>query len=172
MGQITNKTNIKAKLAITDTSQDTIIDGLVSGAIAFIENYISKSLDGDTTVERVEYFDEMPIYTSVKPTSIVSLKEWDGSAYQLVDSTQYRLLSDGSIDYAFDSGLDVIEVTYKGAEQPEELRELIERIVIRQYRKIEHEGEKSTSFSTSTTTWSNTLDAFDKAVLANYRVWI
>jgi len=169
---ITDKVKIKAKLSISDTDFDAVIDSLISGAIAFVERYISMPLDGDATVERVDLFDEPPIYPRVRPSEIVSLREWDGEKYVTVDSSRYRLLSDGSIDYDFSPGLDRVELRYKGAEQPEDLRELIERIVIRQFRKMEHEGESSTAYDTSTTAWADVLDDFDRRVLDNYRVWI
>ncbi|MCK4609419.1 MAG: hypothetical protein KAT71_08050 [Gammaproteobacteria bacterium] len=170
MAEITTAQKIKDKLSINTPDGDDVIDGLITGAIAHIRNIVTRGLDESGT--HTEYFDEGPVYLNQTPvTSITTIRYWDGTEYITeTDTTLWRLLSTGKLAYSFLEGLDALEVEYVGGGQEEVLRELIERIVIRQYRKLEHEGEKSTSFEASTTSWHEVLLDSDWDILDNYRV--
>ena len=172
MSDITTKQAIKDKLSIADNAWDDVLDGLIDGAIAQIRNIVTHGLDASGT--QVEYFDEQPIYLNHTPvTAVTKVEYWNGSVWVTEsDTTAYRLLSTGQLKYNFIEGLDALKVTYTGGEQSEVLRELIERMVIRQYRKMEHEGEDSTSFDASTTSWHEVLQDSDWDILDNFRVCI
>ncbi len=170
---ITKVANIKAKLTITGNDFDKEIERMILGMGRYIEQMTDTKFGGGAIIE---YFDAEPIMLSSTPVKDDSfglqLFNTNTNQYDDVAATEYRRLSDGRVLYTFTPGPEAVKVEYETGDVPHDIRELCERLVMRQYRKWSSEGEKSVSMENSTTTWHALMQPEDMDIINSYRIWI
>ena len=182
--QLTTKEKVKAKLNIDNADEDTIIDDIIYGVTGTITALIGKELNEKSRTYATE---DGTVFLPVTPvTSIETVSDWNGTEY--VDRENLpRFKASGEVDLCAGPGFETVKITYTAGykidfdneddeEQhnlPAEISELAGRLAVRHYRKLEHEGEASTSYETSTTSWQDLVRPEDYDIINNHRsTWI
>lgn len=170
--------NIKAKITGIDDSFNPVLTGMIMGIINFISQELNRDTDGLENKERTEIFTSGPILLTHTPVSAVSkIERYEDGEW--VELTGDKLFSEKTGKVIINYKVDIknkIKVSYTGGidlETYNDIRELIERLVIRQWNKIDNEGKKTTSLKETTISWHNLLTPEDELILSNYRhIWL
>jgi hypothetical protein len=147
--------NIKAKLTNIDDSFNPVLTGMILGITNFISQEMNRENDGLESKARTEIFTSTPILLTHNPVSEISKIE-KFKAGEWVEITGDKLFSEKTGKVVINQRVDIrnkIKVSYIGGIDLgayNDIRELIERLVIRQWNKIDNEGKKTTSLKETT----------------------
>lgn len=191
--QLTTKERVKARLTISGTSFDTLLDRLVSSVSSFIKGEIHREL------KEADYVEMYSIYQSKRnlmlnqyPVSAISKVEYRRGSYSDPDWTEYsrdeyELDGDGKagiLGLAFMAvGINKIRVSYTAGYKidftketditkhnlPEEISDLCERLVVKWFRKRDSWGKTSEGSQGDSVSWKNELEEEDRRVISRYK---
>lgn len=195
---LTTKARVKARLAITSTGWDTVLDRLINSATDFIEVQCGRKFGSAeyTEYQSIEVDGAKYILLEQAPvTAITSLEYRQGlynnPNYTTIPATEYELEGNGRngiirIHGYFFRGTDTVKIVYTAGytidfdnagdltqhDLPADITELCEKMVVRWFKKREDEGKTETIMGTEgggTIRWQDGLSKDDKAIIDSYR---
>ncbi len=194
---LTTKERVKARIEMTATALDTVIDTWVATATDFIEHacggrrfkettYTNELYDGSDLVSnptRKQFLilRNTPVSTVTKieyKTGLNSSPSW--VEYSVND---YDVMPNGVIKISLPDGYQNVRVTYTAGYKidfanqyntanhtlPFDLSNLAEKMVIKLLKKRESEGKSQETLRDSTINWGSFIDSEDQVVINNYR---
>lgn len=183
----TTKEKIKQRLQIdeNDSNVDDLIENLIGQATQRIEQYCNREFESKKRAGiYLTAYSPYILRPDVTPIeSIQSIETTtDYETWQEVDKSKYTIvdtiirLTNGTLPtgnkrvrLAYTAGY-TIDFDGEDHTLPADIQEVCEHVVIREYNKRSTEGQTSTSFGESRTTWGKSLNAEDRETLDKYRV--
>lgn len=156
----------------SETGFDEILTDIAEGAETMIESFLGISLLNKTFTESLNGDDCRVVLNNYPLTEIVKFEVLQNNEF--VEKTDLRFSQRGVVDFQAPCGFQNVKVEYKAGFEtcPSDIENLIKKIVIRQYRKLENEGEKTTNFGASSLTWDNLINEDDEKLLEKYRRYL
>jgi hypothetical protein len=192
---LTSLPRLKARLSITDTGFDSVLERMINASTGLIERHINRRLKEATYTNEVYSVANRGTDTialnQIPVTVLTSAAYRAGTpstpSWTAFTTDQYELMNDGAsgivrIYGGVPYGTNAVRFTYTAgfkinfdaianpAEHtlPEEISDLCERIATRMFKKREAEGKSQEAFEGSSVTWSSLLEDSDKDILAPY----
>lgn len=183
MTQLVQLETVKDALDIEsgDTSFDELLTDISEGVTLFIEGLLGTNIP-EQTYEEVTSGDGHRLVTKNFPVTEMSRIELINTSDNSWEEMEmpFRFSSRGVCSYVAPKGFENVRVTYTAGYKiqwsspgnhtlPKDITDLARRLVMRMYRKLGNEGEKSTSYENSTTTWDDLITKADEKLLDKHR---
>lgn len=194
---LTTNARVKARIEITVSTLDTVIDTMIASVTDFIEQQCGGRRFKETTYTS-EVYDGSIVGVNPTPLPFLILKNApivSISAFEYRNGTRTNptwiafqadnyepMNSRGIIKADLPAGYQNIRVSYVAGYKidfandysathtlPFELSDLAERLVIKRIKRRESEGKSQETLRDSTIAWGAFLDAEDKDILTRYR---
>jgi hypothetical protein len=193
---LTTKDRIKDRLGVKsdNTGFDVLFTRLCNAVSDYIENACSIRFLETTYTDQVYSVrnGQSFLYLRNFPVSSVSTISYriglpgNPTWVSFLDN-EYELLEDGRQGmikfYIYINGINSVKVSYVAGYKidwanvgdltkhtlPADLTDLAERLVVRWFKRREHEGKDSESFDRGNTNWSKELTAEDKDTIASFK---
>jgi len=194
---LTTKERVKARIEMTGTGLDTVIDRMIAASTDYIENATGRRFKRTTYANEIYDGADIGPNPSGKPflllrhapvASVTSIQYRQGtvSSPTWTSFTADDYILDpvsGIVQVSLPEGFQNVRVSYVAGylinfddeydltehTLPFDISNLCERMVVKAIKKRDSEGRSQETFKDSTITWSGLLDAEDKDILANYR---
>ena len=172
---------IKSILNLDNTDFDEIIDDINDGVGVMIEGLLGTKLKHATYTE-VYDGDGYYLITNNYPLKTLGKFEIDiDGSWLEIENVKFK--QNGVVGYKTPDGFQNVQVTYDAGylidwvnaddpakhTLPHDLSEMGKRFVLRQYRKLNNEGEKTSNYTNSSLTWDDLVTKDDKMVIEKYR---
>lgn len=194
---LTTKSRVKARIEMTATSLDDVIDTFIAGATDFIEHacggrrfkettYTNEMYDGSDMVANPPR-KEFLILKNAPVTTVSSIQYNSGSnsnpAWTSYLTDDYTNLGNGVVKVILPYGYQNVRVTYTAGYKidfdnqytlanhtlPFDISNLCEKMVVKMIKKRESEGKTQESLRESSINWGSFIDAEDNIVINTYR---
>lgn len=188
---LTTLTRVKAKLGITNTSFDSVLESLIDAATDYIEGECNRRFLETTHANEVHALDSdggkfvMLDHAPVSALTSAQYRAGNPATPSWTDfqAQDFELVGDGSsglvrIYGGVPKGTNNVRFSYTAGYKidfagthtlPFDLSNLCERLVIKMFKKREAVGKKTESAGEASVTWMNELEIEDQAVLDRYR---
>lgn len=192
---LTSKGRVKDRLGLTVASVDTIIDRLIAAVTDYIEGECGsrRFLRTTYTNELITIRNSGQKFLAVKHTPLVSISSLQyrtglksNPNYTDFNTDDWEIVNDGGSGlirvYGLSEDINFARISYIAGylidfdnagtathTLPYDLSDLAERLVVKLFKKREHDGVANETSAASSVTWKEFLDDVDKQVIARYR---
>jgi len=193
---LTTLKRVKERMTIANADHDTVLERLINAASDFIEGYLNRILKRTAYSNEIYsvYAPRQEMF-GLKQTPVTTLTSAQYRAGTISSpnwtsfiADEYELVGDGKsgivkIYGGVKEGVNVIRFTYTAGylidfdntkdvskhTLPFDLSELVERLVVRTFKRRDSEGKTSEGFEGAQVNWGAILDTEGKDILDRYR---
>lgn len=195
---LTTKARVKDRLGMSEDGFDTVIDRMIAAVTDLVENLCGgrRFLRTTYTNEVITIHNAHQKILAVRHVPLVSVSSLQYRAglksnpnYTDFNTDDWEILNDGRSGlirvWGLSADINFIRISYVAGYLidfpnagetstvthglPYDLSDLAERLVVKFFKRREHEGKASEAFEGGTTAWKDLLDPIDKQVIARYR---
>jgi len=192
---LTTIARIKAKMVITGTGFDTVLERQISAVTDFIENECNRRFKSATytnEIYSIQRNNQKYLLLKNAPVTVLTSLEYrmgllSTPSWTAFLADDYALMEDGKSGIVYTSGLTVgpnmVRATYTAGylidfanstdltkhTLPADITDLCERLVIKWFKKKENWGQSTQGNSGDSVTWKDLLEEEDLRTLAKYR---
>ncbi len=195
-GALTTIKRVKDRLTITNADHDTVLERLINAASDFVEGYLNRVLKRATyTNEIYSVYAPRQEMFGLKQIPVITLTSAQYRAgtpstpnWTSFIADEYELVGDGKsgivkIYGGVNQGVNVVRFSYTAGylldfdnttdttkhTLPFDLSELVERLVVRTFKRRDSEGKTSEGFEGAQVQWGNIVTEEDKEILNRHR---
>ncbi len=195
---LTTLQRVKDRMKITSTDGDSVLQRLINSATDYIESNCGRRFMRSTYMNELHSLrGNGEEYLTLRQWPVTALSAFEYRAGSPSNPSwtaflpdQFELVEDGASGLVrvygalgpfFYSGTNAIRATYTAGylfdwsnfgsathTLPADLTDLCERMVVRWWKKREHEGKRSEGIKDSSVTWSDLIEPQDADVIARY----
>lgn len=194
--QLTSKARVKSRIGITVADHDDVIDRMINGVSSMIESYCNRSFKRATISNEVHSINargmDMLMLKQAPVISLTSVQYRAGSpgtpAWTSYGADDVEISGDGSSGLvrmygSFPYGTNTVRASYVAGylidftdiddpvkhTLPADLSEICEQIVVKYFKRREHEGKLTESFNGGSIAYDREMTPDQKMVLDRYR---